>query len=288
MQLVVSEKSIKVGSYTVYGPGVDPIFEFTSKVGGALAVDTPPCESCFIPVTSFYSTIASEPKVSTFAMSVGGEQYIHTVTRFVCFVPVKSKLSGEVALQSTVNADFDNTASRLVTQDTVAYASLWKGASRVPCTKNLVHESLLNNLPSGFDGMGASRFVTSNAIWKSDSLVRYASKQVCKNLLNNTRSFTQQIKEVWSSTIKREVSSSYIELFFEPIVGQWNSILLLPSDGAVSVVATTEMYGLRVSNDRRSVEGIVAFKSRKQISLTMTKGITICLDINPTYFERIL
>jgi hypothetical protein len=188
--------------------------------------------------------------ISTFGMNVSTPPTIQTPKVQVSLKSCKLKLSSEDTQQSQVAADFDDDYNTFVKRPPSSYSSLWVGSTSQVCTPKLVKS----------------------------------------NLLNNQGSFIDVVQEIWTSLPKSEVTTlaREMELLFEPVIGKWNRILLMPTDGIVTVVSSTNLYGLTISSDRRAVEGIVAFKERKRITLYMNDGLVIHLNISPTYLQRIL
>lgn len=72
-----------------------------------------------------------------------------------------------------------------------------------------------------------------------------------------------------------------------PVIGRYNDLLHIPS-GLADIAAVTDLFGLRIGPDNRSIGGIVGFSDPRRIGIKLADGTQIYLNIEPKYIDRIL
>lgn len=111
---------------------------------------------------------------------------------------------------------------------------------------------------------------------------RYATWSRLNNLFS-CGSFAVLVK----STLRPAVAQTlYFVIRTAPVVGRYSDVLLIPS-GMADIAGTSELYGLRVGPDKRSIGGIVSFTFNRRIDVVLGDGAKIELHIEPTLIERI-
>jgi hypothetical protein len=103
------------------------------------------------------------------------------------------------------------------------------------------------------------------------------------NLFSNG-SFGMQVLSVLKPTTASTIN--YV-LKAAPVCGKYNEVLLLPSE--LSDIATTsDLWGLEIGYDKRSIVGVVTFTEQKKISVKLVDGSKLELYLAPKYIDRVL
>lgn len=102
--------------------------------------------------------------------------------------------------------------------------------------------------------------------------------------LFSSRSFPMQVNTTLRPTVAQPVAYTIKVM---PIIGRYNDLLHIPS-GFADITAVTDLFGLRIGPDNRSIGGIVSFSDSRRIGIKLADGAQISLNIEPQYINRIL
>lgn len=105
--------------------------------------------------------------------------------------------------------------------------------------------------------------------------------------LSNTRSFVSAGMTVFTPIKTETAKANTIYIKRTVIAGQFQVVLEV-STALDVIITTTDLYGLRISPDKRRIEGIVGFTEEKLVLLGLANGDKINLTIKPTQVERLI